>query len=320
MTISSIGTSSRTYSTITAWEAASPANLVTSTDTWEGELYNDSEFIGTFNIAGITADATYNVQLRCASGESFKDHADAATNALTYNVSKGVGIRNTTANTTALTVSVGYTTIDGLQINNDVNIYSCIFANNTSGGITVSDCILKNSDDAGGGYYVLTTTAGVVNTYINLLLEQHNSYRAVYSGGAAHKYVNCTMVAANDDGAMGFQAISNSPVLENCCSFGYTTDYSGTFGTSTNNASDGTGSPGSNPQDSLTFADQFEDSTGDFRLKSGSSLEGNGVQSSETNDLDIIGQDRDTSTPDIGCWEFQSVAGGGISLPLLGVG
>src|SRR5947209_3758092 len=89
----------RDYSTIALFIAALPANLVTADQQWIGECYNDSEFaIGSaLAFSGITTDATRNIILRCASGQSFNDNAGKATNALRYNQTNGVGIRVTGA-------------------------------------------------------------------------------------------------------------------------------------------------------------------------------------------------------------------------------
>jgi hypothetical protein len=75
-TTSTIGTASRNYSTIQAWHDAF------STGGWIGECYNDAEFVEDVTMTGKTTSATDYIELRTASGQSFRDHANKLTNAL----------------------------------------------------------------------------------------------------------------------------------------------------------------------------------------------------------------------------------------------
>jgi hypothetical protein len=63
---------------------------------------------------------------------------------------------------------------------------------------------------------------------------------------------------------------------------------------------------------SKTFSNQFQSITSgseDFRVKAGADLINAGVRDQTyTNDLDIVGTTRSTTTPNIGAWEFLSVA------------
>ena len=113
-------------------------------------------------------------------------------------------------------------------------------------------------------------------------------------------------------GGTGFVQVYGTSNAKNCASFGYDTawDASGWSGDPSSgwNASDEADPPGDNDQASKTYADQYEgitDASQDFRVKSGADLINNGTRDqTNTNDLDIIGQARSTSTPTIGCWEF----------------
>lgn len=300
-----------------------PADLVTDTDTWEGELYNDAEIVKTsgtpalVNITGTVTSATYNVQLYCASGESFKDHASASTNALVYNASNGIGLRKTSNYNPVVLVNEQYTEITGVQIRHEGGTNTSSGLRINSSNCTARDCILETegtSSEAANCVTLFVSNGGV--TVVNCLLVQTGVGRGVHiQTGSANKFINCTVVTSNGSNTSTgmYQRYDQSHYAENCCSFGFSTDWNANWNEAgdTNNASDSTGSPGSNPQDSLTFADQFVavDNT-DWRLKSGSTLEGNGVQSTETSDLDIVGNARNTSTPDIGCWEYQAAASG----------
>jgi len=58
----------RSYSTLTTWDAACPADLVTDDSIWKGVGYNDSTFTVAVTISGITTDATRYVWLTVADG------------------------------------------------------------------------------------------------------------------------------------------------------------------------------------------------------------------------------------------------------------
>jgi hypothetical protein len=89
------------YTTIAAWLAACPANLVTADQIWQGKLKNQ-----TFNEAvvfsGITTDATRYIELTTDTGASFRDNASVRSNALRYNASNGAAITSSDASNTGV--------------------------------------------------------------------------------------------------------------------------------------------------------------------------------------------------------------------------
>ncbi len=98
-TVKTIGTGGD-YTTLQAWEDASPANLVTSDVVWQGQCFNQEFFsssAGLLNVSGSTTDATRYKELTTYAGASFVDNAGVQTNALRYNASNGAGIRNSYA-------------------------------------------------------------------------------------------------------------------------------------------------------------------------------------------------------------------------------
>ncbi len=66
-----IGTDSRDYSTLTAWEGATDNDLVAADEIRVGEMYDDSDFTTGITIAGATADSTRYRRLEAASGEEY---------------------------------------------------------------------------------------------------------------------------------------------------------------------------------------------------------------------------------------------------------
>lgn len=319
MTTSSIGTSARDYSTVQAWENACPADITAAgtNETWKGECYNDSEFLVTsgdfLTVSGTTTDSTHYLWLTCAAGQSYKDAGGATSAPLRYNQTNGVGFRATDGygwlfkiqNSTDIL-------IEGIQAYHDTTGVFAAFA--LSGqNATFKDVVVetrKESQFAESNY---------LGKCINSVFVARGSTWSgtMFPGG--WELHNCTIVRPSDlstGGTAMTHTIYSSPpgpLAKNCAVFGaFTTMFGGTLGsyqagTGYNASSVASGSmPGTNNQASLTFGDQFEntaDSTRDWRPKSGNSL-GNGARDqTNTNDLDIIGFARSTSTPTIGARE-----------------
>jgi len=317
MTTSSIGSNSRNYATIPIWWAACPANLVTATQTWVGELYKDTVFEITFSgitLSGVTTSATYYAELRCASGQSFNDNANKLTNALRYNASNGVGILQTSAYLTVLTINCDYFNLIGVQIKSP----SGYGASSRALMLTGTNIIVSNSIfECGGGYAVVNMTSTAGSKIINSVIVASASATGAVSTNYVNFYLyNCTLINSAGSAGTGVvkqsHASTNSSVVKNCAIFGFATSMTtGTWGADTDyNATDDADAfpAGSNNLISLTKADQFENvaglSTLDLRVKSGNSLGAGTRDQTNTNDLDIVGQSRSTSTPTIGAWEY----------------
>lgn len=313
MTTSSIGTASRTYSTLQAWENACPANLVTSTQTWEGECYNDSEFTSTtivVDINGITTSSTYYVELRCASGQSFRDNASVRSNALDYNASNGVGVRTSGAYYAAINVQINNVRIKDLQIKCDGAGNAAASCISTSADYTnVSNCLLKT---ARTGIQAPSNGNGV---YYNLLCIGSGAYDLIElgrTGAQGTVAINCTVVKTGATGGTAYPLGNyNTRTLINCAGFNCTNFTSGTAtdaGSSGYNCTDlatAFGSTGN--QVSKTFANQFQSTTNDFRVKAGADLINNGSYNANT-DPDISKTTRNATTPTIGAWEYTAAA------------
>jgi len=323
-TVKSIGTTARDYSTLQAWEDACPANLTTSIsggEIWKGECYNDSE-LASLLVSGTTTDATGYLWLTAASGESFIDHADVATNPIAYDVSKGAGLKKTTVfyvnSGRMIAVEDDYTIIERLQIHNaatdthyGANATVDILVNQPN--VIIKDCIIAA---ARGG--VTLRTSNLVNcVFYNTSDSYSPGVSAMESYGNSGTIIGCT-IARPDNFTAGGTGINHylgtSAHVENTAVFGFATACTGTFDASSDyNASDDTTTPGANSVDSLTFANQFVgvDSTGtlDWRIKAGASLITAGVYNA-TYPYDLLGTARDASTPDIGATEF--VSGGAV--------
>lgn len=316
--VHSIGTSSRDYSTVNAWVAASPADLTVVDEIWRGECYNDSEFGPNFTISGITTDTTRYVELTTATGQSFQDNAGVRTNALTYDQSKGVGFKHTPGDYSNAYLA----TMDNIHISKiqftTLGVLTCLSVGtslSTSASV-LKDCIITNTHGSSTGG-VLSIGGG---TFINLFMlgyTNNNSSGGISEGGYAHGLatcIGCCVVKPSNVTAAGtaYQGSHyQSMVMESCASFGYSTATSLVSSSSQNNATDQASMTGTGNQTSVTYnaTTPFTqaDSTGsiDFRPVAGTALAGNGFLDSTNAPNDITGTSRPGS-PTIGVWQLVS--------------
>lgn len=320
----SIGTSSRDYSTLQAWEDALPANLVTDGNSQVGECYNDSEFVSAailLTISGETTDSTHTITLKCASGQSFKDHANKATNRLAYNQSNGVGIRMTGGYDTVINTSAANVFIDGLQVKATGAPSRALIGV----GCVVTNCILQSKPAASSSEQVVKLDFSSSSTSIKnslVIADTSNACNGVLLLSGAGVF-NCTVVRPSNYTAAGSPVKSQyatAPVL-NSAFFGFSSAATGSFSTDGHNCTDLSSAPGSTSnQVSKTYANQFvQSSTGssveDFRIVANTAdLYDTGA--TDTTNIpsatDIIGTSRPQGSAwDIGAWEFAVGGGGG---------
>lgn len=324
-TVKTIGTATRDYSTMQAWEDACPANLVTSDEIWKGECYNDSEFTASIVFSGITVDATRYPWLTTASGESAFDDS---TNPLTYDQTKGVGVSTSGFSTNKqLDCNVSYTLVEKLQ-----------FKFVKSGGYqtqamtmtvfsTIKDCLVDaDVDSYAGTNYVLNLNsyyganeAKAINVLIIMRRDNASSNVCQYFRIAGGIALNCAAVSptglTNAPTGNQFGASASTATAYNCLSLNSGgNDFVGTFANSDYNATDeASGAPGANSTHSLTYADEVVSTTADWKLKSGATSIAAGNTDATDAPNDIFGTVRGTTTAgDVGPHEF--VAAGGVTI------
>lgn len=327
----SIGATARDYATIALWEADIPADLTSTDEIWRGECYNDAEFTqsGEIVIDGHITDATRYIELTTATGESFRDHADVLTNALTYNISNGVGIRKTGSYSTVIGLDDNFIRVSNLQFSTGTGTLNAGSLRTGSGAnnILIRDCIFQSSGNANVVRFAGSGSTGkIINCTVVVTPGGSITTIGIEASFDAPLIINCTVICLFP-GSTGIGINKNgssadSTIVKNTVILGFGTAMdTGAWGAGTDyNATDDTTLPvGSNNLTSLTAANQIENISDlaslDMRVKTGSDIEGEGLRdASNTNDLDIIGQDRSIGVspngPTIGAWEFQVVAGG----------
>lgn len=290
------------YSTLQAWEDDLPANLVTADEQHIGECLDQGTFTGSLVIGGQTVDSTRNIILRCASGASFKDKAGVRTTALDFNTSNGVAVSKSDAYGPIVTLATQYTRIEGLQIRNSGNDGAIRFS---TSDCRVDDCIIE------GNIFAIREGATARNC---LLIGR--STRAWQDAGSTSVAYGCTFIRRTNGGTTAFGNTYGGGTLKNCAVFNFATfsastggGFSATYCGTDLAAPTGTGNVGS-----LTYADQFESTTNDFRVKSGADLIGAGIADATNYPEDISGFTR-VDPPTIGAWEYDA-GGGGVSVPM----
>ena len=320
-TIGSAG--GRDYATIAAW--ASYLNALVLSAPEIGQLFNDSEFsiTSTVTIGGYTGDSSTNtVTLTTGTGQSFRDNASVQTNPLTYNQSNGVGVRGNGNYLTMITVTGNNFICSGGQFATPISAaapQSVFSIFNLDTGIKLANLILYGALRSNSYPMIYTFTNGGIYQNIAIVVTSASGNGITsFAHSAADQCTDVTCVnssGASTGTAFNHAAYSPNPIVSNCVSYGFGTDFAGTAdASSTNNATDkgsfGGTNFGSSGQTSVTSA-SFQSVTGgseDLRAKSGGKLIDNGATVGPTND--IAGTVRPQgSAYDIGCWELV-VSGG----------
>ena len=331
-TISVISTTNNThsrgltvYTSLATWNDAAPASLVADDVVWVGECYNDGTFSSSstlLSMSGDTTGASNYKELRCATGQSFSDNANAQSNVLQYNTTNGVAIACSGGYTAAVSAYEAYVRIIGIQITCTVQNGYCLLLGNVNA--LFDKCIL--SSDKGGA-----PTMGLsnVNQTISNSLVMHRSNSAAATLNYGNVY-GCTFVRLITGTAPVITIQYGSGALKNCAFFGVTggNDFrTGSSGVFTNCYTDGGNRPSgvSLLAFDTTTGSGFQSLTTDFRIKSTSGLKDAGATLSSGDtayyDHDIVSSTRpQNSTFDVGAWEYVVAGGSTITTATLPAG
>lgn len=331
-TVKTIGASGADYSTLQAWEDASPANLTTSIgggEIWEGRIKDASDAFSSattiLTISGSTTDATGFKRLTTAAGASFRDNASVQSNALRFNASNGCAITNTGNYVQGIILDENYAQISKIQVSATGTSGTAM---NTGGNARTNNDIDGCIFEATGNMFGSQQYSGKVRNTLVVLRAASGSEICKVGFGTSEFY-NCTFAVPSDLAAATncFSGNHGTITLQNCAFFGVSAlkTGNGTYGFTTC-MTDATGTTG--VTGGKTYANQFQNTanaTRDFRLKTGADCIDAGTTDSTNAATDIAGTARPSgSSYDVGAWEFVSAGGGGGTgtgtLGLLGVG
>ena len=320
MTTRSIGAAGY-YSTLILWFDECPSDLVTDTDTWEGEVLAE-QLTSTANIltiSGITTNATYFITLRAAADAALMDDYRV----LNYNTSYA-SINSSVSYSNVVVSNVAYTRFERLQFQKTAS-NSVLLKIDTAGPQYVDRCFFKGPGRQ--NYFLLSEASDIIAHFSN------SAFFSTYSGppnivrvdSDDSSALNCTIMISSNasvgSGGSGLH-ISNRPDVRNCAIFNAgvnpITKLGGAASSASYCATDATTIDATSSVTSLTHADQWTDvdNTGgiDIRLKSGHSLQAGVDASADNGGVDIFGTTYSTGSPIIGC--EQDAVAGGLSIPV----
>ena len=298
------------FTTLQAWEDASPASLVAVDQIWQGQIKASTDvFTAGLVISGTTVSSTQYVELTTATGASFRDNASVQTNALRYNASNGCAIDFATNYAIAIFNNTqDFTRISNLQV-------QATAANGTalqvsaSTGVDINFCICEGLIDAGP--VALTASGGAEGGKIrNSLVVQRKSAATHIAALKDFAAYNVTFAVPSDKTAATF-GIDNryfNVTMKNCAVFGGTTVIRGGTPTITTSYTSMTSPPAgwtNATYDTTQFAD-ITDATRDYKIPANTSaFYDTGTTDSTNAATDIAGTSRPQgSAYDVGCWEL----------------
>lgn len=285
------------YTTLSAWEAALPASLVSVDQVHVAECYNDwpSGLDDTVDIAGVTTDATRNIAVTVAAGHR---HNGTPQSGFYIKGDSGTNLNG------KFQVGVGYTVIDGLDVENTRSGTAFAGFIATATNIVVSDTISKCASSSGKAFNgnFGTNYATTRPTFLNCLawgsaqgFSRQDSTRSRYNA------YNCVAVNC----ATGFASGSaNKAALKNCVAYGSTTiDFEAqvdAVNSDYNASSDTSANVFTNYLTGITSAAFANAAGNDFHLAATSALIGAGVNLYSTLTTDVDGDAR----PSSGAWDI----------------
>ena len=317
MTTKTIGTGGD-YSTISSWLAACPANLVSSTQTWVGQLKNETFTLSSATtFSGITTSATYYIELTTESGASFADNANVQTNALRYNTSNGAALSCTTAyvnmfvNTASLHVRL-------TKLQARMSSLAAGRVVDASDNTIIDRCLFEGQGASANAVVAMYGSGSRASNSVLINRKSSSPGPAASVGNGASLY-NCTLAATAATGSVALAGNYGTPTVRNCLSLGFSAIKSGGNTPTYTTCATEIASPPSGWTGSLTAANQVQsltDGSHDFRAKSGANILNAGTTDSTYAATDIAGTSRPSGASyDIGAWEFVSGGGGSIVGP-----
>ncbi len=299
--IKTIRASGGDYTTLSAWEAALPASLVTADEQHTAVCYNDwpSGLVDTVAISGSTTDATRYIKVTVAEGHRHDGIPQS-----------GFYIKKSATYGFILSAGSSYSVVEWLDS------YNTATSVQQGDGITLGAYCVGRYLISKAGRYAFTVSANASASRPRL--ENSLGYGSQYGSFTANYYYgtidNCTFTGNTSgvypNGTNARILVRNTVCYNNTTNFYVPSSSCYESGSSNNAASSGT-PPGADSFSSAVTSSDFADSANnDFHLVSGSALIGAGTNLYATFDHDIDGDIR----PSSGAWDIgfdHYVAAGG---------
>lgn len=314
----SIGTTSRDYSTVTAWEAdLDDGGIYSASDVAIGEMYNDSAFDENITINGGSTIGLTSISLLPATGQEHDGTEGTGVHFLS-------GGTNTTSIDLASTVPVTITLLEIDGNSSRIDTFA-IKGNASSTDHTVNRCIMHNIQAVSQGiqgFFCDFKPLTVTNTFIYDLLTTTGTCIGLRMKGQSSTFrarsINVTILnvtqstSGGADGIVGTNSDNNQYV--NTISMDCDADFTQIGGSPiiNNLMSSDTTATGTGSLTSKTSANQFVSNTGgseNLHLKTGADAIAAGSDEGTTPtgvNIDIDGRDRDAEvdTWDMGGHQF----------------
>jgi len=278
------------YTTLTAWEAAIPADLVAADEQHVAQCYDDwpTGLDDYFTIADRTTDATRNVVIDCPVAER---HGGS--------LSSGFLLKHDTDWQHTITVDSGDVTIKNIRVSHDGS-GACVKLDNATAENILLDSIILTSTDSSGS--TTNVNDGLLSVYagwseiINSILRGGSIGISVYTWRTVNAYNNTIIDCKRGTYTKSTNNVNDGDFINNvsaCTEDDFIHESSFSAG-STNNASKDisatTASIGTVTGISLTDGVDFtEPSTDDYTITSGSALIDEGSDLSGQFTIDIAG-------------------------------
>lgn len=306
------------YATPALWEAAAPADLVAADQIWEGQILSGNNFSDAnivVTLAGSTSDATRYKHLTTASGASFQDHANASTNPIFVDSTKGATLTSTgNYGDAAIVLTEAYSKVSKLQLAATSGSGNRNLAFNAGNNTFVESCLCESYKNSATSGAARSAGATIRNTLIVQRGSSAQSVLVTTGSSLTTTLDNCTLIALN--GCTNHVRREYSILLiRNSALFGATNIHGGSggsvSGSSANNYTSATAATGFT---NIAFGSAgFVSTTNDFRITSGSALKDAGATLSGIT-TDVMGTARPQgSAYDVGAHEYAVSSGSTIT-------
>jgi len=217
------------YTTLQTHEDASPANLVTADQIWQGQASGTFTVAGALLVvAGSTVDSTRYYELTTEAGAAYNDNANVQTNRFAFVAANGCSITDTSSYTIPITINQEYCRLSNLQVSatgtsgSSYSIYSQLASG--SANLLIDRCIIENFRSSAA--FLFGSNEIIRNSLIVQRGSGRGSIASIQNGAQAY---NCTFASVGIASAtVGIIGAYGAATIKNCVITGCVSVHSGT--------------------------------------------------------------------------------------------